>query len=207
MLRRAASHLTYANVMATVALFVAVGGSAYAALKIDGRQIVSHSIPASKLARGIVVPHAALADNVSTLRLSSSTGGLGGRAARTAAASSGSSGTVIPMSVGQSIPVIQDGPFTINARCVDQGNNRFLFYLDATSTATSWVTFDVATGNAGTFQSGNTAEIYQGGGSIPIATTINGFLLLTGDGQAYVFNFAYTVHEFSDCGVSGYAVG
>ncbi|HET7177735.1 MAG TPA: hypothetical protein VFI63_03520 [Solirubrobacterales bacterium] len=36
--------LTYANVTATLALFVALGGSSYAALKISGRDIAAHTI-------------------------------------------------------------------------------------------------------------------------------------------------------------------
>lgn len=36
--------LTYANVTATLALFVALGGSSYAAFKISGRDIAAHTI-------------------------------------------------------------------------------------------------------------------------------------------------------------------
>ena len=42
-------HLTYANVIATLALFVALGGSSYAAIKISGRDIRSHSIGATQI--------------------------------------------------------------------------------------------------------------------------------------------------------------
>jgi hypothetical protein len=38
------SHLTYANVMATVAVFVALGGSSYAALKITGKDVKNNSL-------------------------------------------------------------------------------------------------------------------------------------------------------------------
>jgi hypothetical protein len=44
-------HLTYANVMSTLAVFVALGGSSYAALKISGRSIENRSVPAKKLKR------------------------------------------------------------------------------------------------------------------------------------------------------------
>lgn len=37
-------HLTYANVTATLALFVALGGSSYAALKITGRDVRDNSL-------------------------------------------------------------------------------------------------------------------------------------------------------------------
>jgi hypothetical protein len=46
---RLARKLTYANVMATVAVFLALGGVGYAASKINGKQILKHSIPAGKL--------------------------------------------------------------------------------------------------------------------------------------------------------------
>jgi hypothetical protein len=37
-------HLTYANVMATVAVFIALGGSSYAALQIDSGDIANNSV-------------------------------------------------------------------------------------------------------------------------------------------------------------------
>jgi hypothetical protein len=46
--------MTYANVMSTLAMFVALGGSSYAALKISGRNIESRSIPAKKLKRNSI---------------------------------------------------------------------------------------------------------------------------------------------------------
>jgi hypothetical protein len=44
-------HLTYANVMATIAVFIALGGSSYAALRISGKSIEKRSIPAKKIKR------------------------------------------------------------------------------------------------------------------------------------------------------------
>jgi hypothetical protein len=43
--------LTYANVMSTLAVFIALGGSSYAALTINGKSIKNRSIPAKKLKR------------------------------------------------------------------------------------------------------------------------------------------------------------
>jgi hypothetical protein len=37
-------HLTYANVMATIAVFVALGGSSYAALRVTGKQVADRSL-------------------------------------------------------------------------------------------------------------------------------------------------------------------
>ncbi len=44
MLSRARGHLTYANVVSTLSLFVLLGGSAYAATKIGSKQIKDNSI-------------------------------------------------------------------------------------------------------------------------------------------------------------------
>jgi hypothetical protein len=46
--------LTYANVMSTIAVFIALGGSSYAALRISGRNIENRSIPATKLKRNSI---------------------------------------------------------------------------------------------------------------------------------------------------------
>jgi hypothetical protein len=44
MLSKLRSRLTYANVMATVAVFLALGGSSYAALRVGSRQLVDNSV-------------------------------------------------------------------------------------------------------------------------------------------------------------------
>jgi hypothetical protein len=44
MLRALGSRLTYANVMATLAVFIALGGSSYAALKVTGKNVKNNSL-------------------------------------------------------------------------------------------------------------------------------------------------------------------
>jgi hypothetical protein len=44
--------LTYANVMATIAVFLALGGSSYAALKISGKQVADHSLTGRDIKNG-----------------------------------------------------------------------------------------------------------------------------------------------------------
>lgn len=46
---RLVRHLTFSNVIALIALFIALGGAAYAGAKIDGKSIVSGSIGGGKL--------------------------------------------------------------------------------------------------------------------------------------------------------------
>jgi hypothetical protein len=71
--------LTYSNVMATVAVFIALGGSSYAALRISGSQIKNRTISGKKLKRDTLggtrikesrigrVPRARLADRLGGL--------------------------------------------------------------------------------------------------------------------------------------------
>jgi hypothetical protein len=49
MLDKRIERLTYANVMSTMAVFIALGGSSYAAIKINGSSIRNRSISAAKL--------------------------------------------------------------------------------------------------------------------------------------------------------------
>jgi hypothetical protein len=49
MLDKLIERLTYANVMSTMAVFIALGGSSYAAIKINGSSIRNRSISATKL--------------------------------------------------------------------------------------------------------------------------------------------------------------
>ena len=44
-------HITYANVMATIAVFIALGGTSYAALTISGSDITNRSIAGTKMKR------------------------------------------------------------------------------------------------------------------------------------------------------------
>src|SRR5437763_9591036 len=51
MLDKIRQRLTYANVMATVAVFIALGGSSYAALTISGARLKNRSVHGVKIAR------------------------------------------------------------------------------------------------------------------------------------------------------------
>lgn len=54
MLKRMRRHLSFANVMSVIAVFIAIGGGAYAAKKINGKTIKNNSIAASKLKTGVL---------------------------------------------------------------------------------------------------------------------------------------------------------
>ncbi|MDQ3678383.1 MAG: hypothetical protein M3401_16560 [Actinomycetota bacterium] len=79
MLDRLRKRLSYANVMSTLAVFIALGGSSYAAYTISGSRIKNRSIPAKKLRHNTLtgrqikesrlarVPHARNADRLTGL--------------------------------------------------------------------------------------------------------------------------------------------
>jgi hypothetical protein len=54
MLRKVRSRLSFANVIAVIALFVALGGSSYAALRVGSRAIVNNSIRSQDIRNGQV---------------------------------------------------------------------------------------------------------------------------------------------------------
>jgi hypothetical protein len=49
MLHRIGRHITYANVTATLALFIALGGSSYAVIKVGSKDIVNNSVRSSDI--------------------------------------------------------------------------------------------------------------------------------------------------------------
>ena len=44
MLSSLRKHLSYSNVIATTALFIALGGTSYAVLRVDSREVVNNSL-------------------------------------------------------------------------------------------------------------------------------------------------------------------
>ncbi|MCO5326487.1 MAG: hypothetical protein M9964_05430 [Solirubrobacterales bacterium] len=106
------ARLTYANVMATVAVFIALGGGAYAAAKINGNSIKKNSIPSNRLKRNQAVP---LAENVESLHVSSLS--KGGHKDKAELASGSSGGSLVQIPDGQTATILESPPFTVTASC------------------------------------------------------------------------------------------
>jgi hypothetical protein len=141
--------------MATVAVFIALGGSSYAAFRINGSQIRDRTITGKKLklhavgarevnVTGLNVPHAVEADQASsatfaktlaTLHIHSSglTPHLRG------AATSPSSATLVKLSTGQSQALFTAGPFTFTGSCTDLGGGDYRVSVDVTSSEDGWI--------------------------------------------------------------------
>jgi hypothetical protein len=78
MLRLLASRLSYANVMSTIAVFVALGGGAYAAFKLPSnsvgtKQIKNGAVSSRKLARGAVTASKVAKGSLTGTQIRSST--------------------------------------------------------------------------------------------------------------------------------------
>ncbi|MDQ2629734.1 MAG: hypothetical protein M3Y75_01990 [Actinomycetota bacterium] len=57
MIARIAKHLSFSNVIACLALFIALGGSVYAAGKINGKQIKRNSLPGNRIKPKTIQPN------------------------------------------------------------------------------------------------------------------------------------------------------
>jgi hypothetical protein len=143
---RLSRHVSYANVMATMAVFIALGGTGYAMSQINGSQIKNRSIPAQKLKPHTLTasqikkasllgqdlaPHTVTSDELRDLIVSAK-----GHSARARIAQSGSTApaTIITLSAGQSATIVQSGPFTYSANCTAGSSGQPLVSIQATST-------------------------------------------------------------------------
>jgi hypothetical protein len=70
--------LSYANVMSTLAVFIALGGSSYAAITISGTSIKNRSIPAKKLKRNAITGKEVRESRLSRVRRAKTADRLGG---------------------------------------------------------------------------------------------------------------------------------
>jgi hypothetical protein len=73
MLARIRSHLSYANVMASIAVFVALGGGAYALAKIGPKQIKKGAVKTGKIHNGAVTAKKVKNDTLTGKQINEST--------------------------------------------------------------------------------------------------------------------------------------
>lgn len=208
--------LSYANVISTLALFIAIGGGAYAAIRINGRQLVDRSVSEIKLQHGAVgtaelsrravvrqagyaqsASYAAVAGNTQHLLVPHSRSRARPATARAASAAT----SLVTLQVGQSVTVLQSGPFTVTAKCIDQGSGAYTAELDATASVDGW--FASGTANSAN-QSVNLAGVTN---TAPYDGRWFGGSLRAPDGEMLVLAPSdLSVHQSSDCSVALYGV-
>ena len=119
--------LTYANLMSTIAVFVSLGGGAYAATQLDGTTIAPRSIPGDRIVKGALgsteVKEAATSVRLNQLLTSSSKAAKrkvkSKRVASAAAGSSAPSGSLVTLNVGEEADLLvsESGSLKLTALC------------------------------------------------------------------------------------------
>ncbi|MCB8970271.1 MAG: hypothetical protein H6533_05600 [Thermoleophilales bacterium] len=137
-------HVTFANVIALIALFVALGGTSYAVSKLNGKDLVDGSVTGSKLAKDTLTGKQIKEKKLGTVPVSADTEkllvssqGKKGKVKLSSDGSNASGDVLVRLSAGDSAPLLTNGPFTYRAVC-DQGPNGFLprVFLDTTAAGT-----------------------------------------------------------------------
>jgi len=145
--------LTYANVVSTLALFAALGGSAYAATEISGRQIINGTITAGKLKPHTLTgkqlnmkelgtvrsaSEAASATNAATATNADALGGISasGYALASSFATFGPVTLSFPtdVNVDGTQTLFQSGPFTFTGHCVEEWPDAAMAYVTVATT-------------------------------------------------------------------------
>ncbi len=149
--------LTFANVLSVIALFVALGGAAYAASKINGKLIKPNSIPGNRLKKHTLtgsqinlaklgtVPSASNASNASNANT------LGGQAPSAfEPASNWTRSGLIKAASGQTVPLASFGPFSLQLKCVAVAGTEVEGQVFATSTEANSDGYGTEMATAGT---------------------------------------------------------
>lgn len=219
MISRLRQCLTYGNVMSTIAIFIALGSSAYAFEEINGSSINNRSIPGKKLKKHtvgnkeinlkrLVVAHAQTADRVSKLLVTGGSRRVRRKSGLMASASSAapSSGSLVRMSVGEHQVLFEQAPFTFYAACNDKGGGVFEVKVTAVSTEAGWIG-----GSGSTDPHPAGAEIEMWAFSAPDATYAamsNGIAAAPSGASLNLGPGVVGVHEGgSDCIINAYAIG
>jgi hypothetical protein len=105
---------TFAAVTATLALVVALAGSSYAAVQLNGRDIKRHSIPGNRLEAQAVVPAAKSARTTQQIVLPKLKKKRHGRVQVR--------GDVLTLAAGDVVTLIQHGQFSLIASCPDSAH-------------------------------------------------------------------------------------
>lgn len=161
-------------VISVLALFVALGGSAYAATKIGTKNIKNNAITSAKIKKNAVTTAKIKNGAVTGAKVNAATLGTVPNATHAATADSASKATdatnavnatnatnatnfsryftsgLKKASVGQSLTVATVGPFTFKGHCIDEGTENFLAEVTVETSAPH------------SFFNSNNSEFYEG---------------------------------------------
>src|SRR4051794_20170089 len=208
MARRIRSHMTYANVVATLALFVALaGGTAFAISKISGTQIKKNSLPVNRRVKGAVVPaakKAKVAARIPQLVVPRRSGSAHHKA-DLGDCGAANGGSLIRLSVGDSCTVSHP-PFTLKFTCTDEGGGVFDANASATSSVDGWRR--LGGGPTSPNAAGEFVTVADQANSGELISSAGGETLITPSGDTLSLgNLSVGVHLDGDCMAVVYGVG
>ena len=131
---RIRSSLSYANVIATIALFVALGGGAYAAITLPKNSVGAKQLKKNAVVSSKVKNHSLLKRDFKAGQLPRGQQGPQGlQGLQGPKGDQGQAGTVpglvttngVKLSVGESKTIWAYGPFTITGTCTDLSGSNF----------------------------------------------------------------------------------
>jgi hypothetical protein len=115
MLASLRSHVSYANVMATIAVFIALGGSGYAAVKLNGRNIKDTTIAGKKLKNRTIAREKVKKNTLTGTEIAESTLGTVPRATQADSADNAASLGGTPASAFAALLAADEAPHVIGA--------------------------------------------------------------------------------------------
>jgi len=169
--------ITYANVMSSIAVFLVLGGaSAYAAKKIGSNEIKGNSITTGKLKKNAVTASKIKQNSITTAKIKNgavtgpkinlTTLGTVPNATHATNADNATNWSryfttgIVRASGGQTVTLLNIGPFTVKGHCVDLGSNEFEAYTTlSTSQAGSSMSSEGEEYNEANFNPGLEPEL------------------------------------------------
>lgn len=155
-----------ALVISILALFVALGGSAYAAKKIGTKEIKANAITTGKIKKNAVTTSKIKKEAVTGAKIKESSLGAVPNATHATSADNATTATnwsrystsgLKKANLGQTIPLGSVGPFTIEGVCTDIGSNEFQAQVRiSTSAAGSFLYTDESAYYEADFDPGDT---------------------------------------------------
>jgi hypothetical protein len=216
---RIRSLFSYANVMATIALFLALGGGAYAALQlpknsVGTRQLKKNAVVSSKVKNGTLLNRDFKAGQLprGLPGPKGDQGPAGPRGERGQAGPRGEQGPAgtapglvttngtIKLTVGESRTIWAYGPFTVTGTCTDNGGGNFSMALSLAST-------EADSALQGTEGTSNPDVVSVSGAGYTEGSNQN-LDLAAPSGAALDLAVHWGVHGLgADCWVSGFGIG
>jgi hypothetical protein len=127
--------LTFANVVSAIALFIALGGTVYAAGKISGKQIKPNSIPGNRLKKHTLTGNQINVATLGTVPSADNANTLAGQAPSAYEPASFWTRTgLVKSASGQTVSLATFGPFNLQLKCVAGSGSNVESVIDATST-------------------------------------------------------------------------